>query len=286
MKARTLALLAISITIICIIRVCPVSALDQNDISLSPIWSTPLYYQGDIVTIKIVLTNNSPGLLTVYTVGIHFDWMDQDDFAGRNLSDDPVVIASHATYVFDPMTINIPSDVSVGEHEYTLGVEVSEGSSSTIVPWDSEAHDMYVQAAGAKPFRELAINVSTKYNEAINATYQSPDAKSLLEQANNEYEQAFMLSVNDQWAEAMKHLNTAYSYVEQAAEAEQQYIQQSENLQQLILIIVPIVTLIIVAVIIILMWRRRQKPNTEESESPTDQPYDDQPETQDFTPEE
>ena len=276
MKAHTLALLAISITIICIIGTYPVSALEQNDISLSPIWSTPLYFQGDVVTIKIVLTNNSSDLLTVYTVGIHLDWMGQDEFAGRNLSNDPVVVASHETYVFDPVAINIPSDVSVGDHEYTLGVEVSEGSSSTIVSWDSQARGMQILAAGAKPFRELSINVSTKINKAINATYQSPEAISLLEQANNEYGQAFMASFNEEWDEALAHLNTAYDYAEQAAEAEQQYLEQAANLQQLILIIAPIIALIIVAIVVILMWRRR-KPKTEEYDS-TDQTYDDTPE--------
>ena len=292
MKARALALLAISIALICIIRMYPVSALDQTDLSLSPAWSTVMFYQGDVATVKIILSNNSSELLTVYSVGIHFDWMDEDAFAGRDLSDDPTVVASHSVYVFDPMTINIPSDVSVDEHNYTIGIEVSEGASSTVVPWDSAVYNIYVQAAGAKSFRELALNVSTKISEGINATYQSPEAKSLLDQANAEYEQAFLLSVKDQWDEALTHLNTAYSYAEQAAEAEQQYIQQAANLQQLLLIIAPIVTVVIVAVIIILVWRRRRKPNTEDYEQPTDQtyddeqPYDDQPETQDYTTEE
>ena len=277
MKAFPVALLVILIGMICVLNVDFVFALEQDDFSVSPDWSTPLYYQGDIVSLKLILSSNTPETLTVYYIGIHFDWMEEDSFHGRDLSSDPATIESSEVYVFDPMAITIPEDVSVGYHNYTLGIQVSEGTSSTIISWDSRDRTMYIQDADAKVFKELLQNVTVKLGEATDATYQSSEAKSLVEQANSEYQQAFMLSYEDQWGEALTHLQAADSYFDQAAEAEQQSSQQSADLQRLLIIIAPIATGVVVAIIVAIMWRRRQPPDDE---------YDQPLETEDYTPEE
>lgn len=277
MKAFPVALLMISIGMICILNVDFAFALDQDDFSVSPSWSTPQYYQGDTVTLKLILSSNTSETLTVYYIGIHFDWMDEDSFQGRDLSSDPATIESSEVYVFDPMAITIPEDASVGYHDYTLGIQVSEGTSSTIISWDSRDRTIYIQDADAKVFNELLQNVTVKVGEATDATYQSSEAQSLLEQANSEYQQAYMLSIEDQWEEAITHLQAADSYFDQAAAAEQQSSQQSADLQRLLIIIAPIATGVVVAIIVAIMWRRRQPPDDE---------YDQPLETEDYTPEE
>jgi hypothetical protein len=263
MKALPIALIALFVIVLCFLNQNFVAALDQDDFSISPSWETPLYYQGDSTTVKLILSSKSSDTLTVYYIGIHFDWMDEESFYGQNLSEDPVTVASSKVYVFDPMVITIPSDVSVGIHNYTIGIQIAEGSSSTIVSWDSEAREMYVQDSNAKPYRELLLNVTTKINEAVNATYQNPEAQSLLDQAEDEYSQAFALSYNDQWEDAIAHLEAADNYVDQAAAAEQLGAEQSVEMQRLLWIVAPIVTGVVVSFIIVIIWRRRQPPEDE-----------------------
>jgi hypothetical protein len=103
MKTSAIALLMIFISVICVLNISPVSALDQGDVSVSPDWSTVHYYQGDTVSVRLILTNKSPETLTVYNIGIHFDWMDADSFHGRDLSDSPVTVSSGGNHVFEQM---------------------------------------------------------------------------------------------------------------------------------------------------------------------------------------
>ncbi len=263
MKTFPLVLLVLSISMIFVLNVDLVSALDQDDFSVSPSWSTVIYYQGESVSVNLIMSSNTSETLTVYFVGIHFDWLDEDKFQGRDLSDDPVEVESGDVYVFDPMIISIPDNVSIGSHEYTIGIQVTEGTSVTLNSWDSRVRTMYIQAAEAKAFNELVQNVTVKLGEAINATYQNSDAQSLLEQAQSEYQQAVALAYNDQWDEAMEYLQAADSDVDQAAAAEQQSSAQSEDLQRLLLIIGPITAAVVVSLIVIIMWRRRQPPDDE-----------------------
>ena len=281
MKAFPLVLLVLSISMLFVLNVDLVSALDQDDFSVSPSWSTVMYYQGGSVTVNLIMSSNTSETLTVYYIGIHFDWMDEDSFQGRDLSDDPVEVESGDVHVFDTMAITIPDDVSVGEHEYVIGIQVAEGTSSTITSWDSRARTMYVQHAEAKIFNELVQNVTVKIGKAINATYQNSEAQSLLEQAETEYQQAVGLSYDDQWDEAIEHLQAADSYVDQAAAAEQQGSQQSADLQRILLIIGPLTAAVVVSLIVIIMWRRRQPPEDE-----YDDEIDEPVETEEYTTEE
>lgn len=263
MKAFTIALIALSIIVLCFLNVNFVSALDQDDFSVSPSWSTPLYYQGDSVSVKLILSSKTTETLTVYYIGIHFDWMDEGSFIGRDLSDQPATVEPSKVHVFDPMAITIPSDVSVGLHNYTIGIHVVEGASPTIIPWDSHARTIYVQPGGAKAYNELLKNVTVKIEEGINATYQNPEAISLLEQAKSEYEQAFASSYAEQWEDAIAHLQNADSYADQAAAAEQLGTEQSTEFQRLLWIIAPIVAAVIVSFIVVIFWRRRHPPDDE-----------------------
>jgi len=280
MKASALALIAISISIICILNIGFASALNQNEISVSPSWSTPIYYQGDSVSVKLILTSNSSEELKIYFIGIHFDWMASDSFYGRDLSADPVVVSSYKTYVFDPMAINIPANVSVGSHSYFIGIEGTQGTLSISFTWDSEIRTMQIQDSNSKVFNELIQQVNANITKAVEAEYQSAEAQSLLEQAANEYAEAWLSSGDEKWEDAIIHLQNADSYLEQAEAAEQRYAEQSAEQQRLLSIVVPIVVIIVVIIVVVLIAvivrKRRKQP-----EAVADQPL----ETQDFTPE-
>jgi hypothetical protein len=223
----------------------------------------------------LILSNNSPETLTIYYLGIHFDWMETDSFHGRDLSDDPIAVESQEIYVFDPMAITIPSDVSIAPHNYTIAVEGTEGDGTTSFSWDSQPKEMYIQHADKKTFDALLDDFVSIINN--NVTYQSAEAQGLFEQAEAEYSQAVGASYVEQWDDAISHLQSAISYAEQAEEAEQQATTQNTDLQRLLLIIAPIATVVIVSIIVILVWHRRTQPDTEENQTQ---------ETQEYTPEE
>ena len=277
MKAAAIPLITLFIIGLCFFNVNFGFALDQDDFSVSPSWSTPLYYQGDSVSLKLILSSKSSEVLTVYYIGVHFDWMEEDSFYGRDFSSDPVTVESSKVHVFDPMAITFPSDVSIGLHNYTIGIQISDPTSPDIVSWDSQARTIYVHAGEAKAYRELLLNVTAKIDEAINASYQNPEAQSLLDQATNEYEQASISSFNEQYEDAIAHLQAAENYVDQAAAAEQLGTQQNSEMMRLLWIVAPIVTAVIVSFIAIIVWRRRQPPSDE---------YDQPTETQEYTEEE
>ncbi len=275
MKKFVLVLLVISMSMICVLNISPVFAVDHGDLSLSPQWSAVKRYQGDSLSVQLILSNNSPEIITVYYLGVRFDWMDTDSFHGRDLSEAPVAVESQDVHVFEPMAITIPADVSVGLHNYTLAFEGLEEDGVTSFSWDSQPKQMLIQHAKAKIFDELVINLTSVLN--ANTTYQSAEAQTLLEQAESEYSQAVFLSYDEQWDDAISHLQSSISYAEQAEEAEQQSTAQNADLQRLLLIIAPIATVVIISVIVILVWYRRTKPDTEEDQTT---------ETQDYTPEE
>jgi hypothetical protein len=289
MKAFPLIPLAICISILlsitCILNVNLVSALDQNELSMVPSWSSVMYYQNDTNSVKLILTNNSPDALTIYFIGVHFDWMNEDDFSGLNLSENPLVVTSQKTYVFDPMIINIPADVSIGRHNYTIAVEGTQGEAATRFSWTSPPKEIYIQHHQAKTFNELLHNVTDILTQ--NVTYQSTEAQNLIDQANTEYTQGVLASYSEQWDDAISHMQNSLNYAEQAQQVEQSSATQNADLMRILWIVAPLATLVIVAFIVIIVWKRRQPPDTEDQvNQPADQSFEEQPETQDFTPEE
>jgi hypothetical protein len=274
MKAFPLKLFAICISVLCVLNVSLASALDQNEVSVSTSWSTIKHYQGDSASVTLILTNNSPEIITIYNIGIHFDWMDTG-FQGFDLSGDPLAVSSHKTYVFEPMIIKLPDDVSVGVHNYTIAVEGLQGEDSASFGWDSQPRELYIQHYKAKTFDALQQDVLSILDE--NVTYQSPEAQNLIDQANSEYTQAVLSLYANQWDDAVSHMQNSLSYAEQAETAEKSYPTQTADLQRILWIVVPLAIVVIVSFIIIIMWKRRQPPDTEDEELS---------ETQEYTPDE
>jgi hypothetical protein len=277
MKAFPLIPLAICFSILlsttCVLNVNLVSALDQNELSVVPSWSSVMYYQNDTNSVKLILTNNSPDELTIYFIGLNFDWMNEDDFSGLNLSEDPLVVLSDKTYVFDPMVINIPADASIGTHNYTIAVEGTQGESDTSFSWTSPPKELYIQHYQAKTFRELLNNVTNILSQ--NVTYQSTEAQNLIVQANEEYTQGVLASYTEQWDDAISHMQNSLNYAEQAQQLEQSSTTQNADLLRILWIVAPLATAVIISFIVIIFWKRRQPPDTEdEVDQPADQSSD------------
>jgi hypothetical protein len=257
MKSFPRMLIAISIIIICVFNIGLVSALDQDEASVSLSWSSQTIYQGSTATIRITFQSNSTDELQISHVGLQFDWMPSDAFTGHDLSDNPVVIPAYGVHTFDAITILIPADTSSGEHSYFVGIDGVQNNVG--FAWDSPSFTVQILDAGEKTFTELVLQVQAKINAAINATYESSEAQSLLQQAEDAYMQAHTYANETNYQEAISTLGTASDYLEQAEAAEQLSAEQSAQQQQLLLYIAIIVIVVVVTAVIAVIWRKKRK---------------------------
>ena len=257
MKQFSLAIIAVSMILICFLNVGLVPALEQNEASVTLSWSTSTVYQGSVVNVVITFHNNSPDELTIDRIGLHFDWMGEDDFAGRDFTDSPITVSAGASQTFDAVTITISNDTSAGTHSYIVGVDGSDSYGN--FAWDSPTYTIEIQSSAQKAFIDLLQTVQGELNEALNVTYESPEAQSLLQQAKDAYTQANLDAGEGNYSAAITTLENLSSYLDQAEVAEQQYAEQMAQQQQLILIGAIIAIVIVVIVVIALVWRRRNK---------------------------
>jgi hypothetical protein len=257
MKPFPRMLIAVSIIIVCVFSVSLVSALEQDEVSVSLSWSSQAIYQGGRVTVRITVQSNSTDELEIEYVGIHFDWMDSDAFYGRDLSITPVTIASYASHTFESISIEIPSEVSAGQHSYFVGIDGVQNY--MVFSWSSPSSTINIVDASEKTFTDLVMQVQTKINAAINATYESAEAQSLLQQAKDAYTEAHHFANDGNYQEAISSLEAAADYADQAEVAEQLHAEQMAQLQQLLLYIAVIAVVVVIVVVIAVIWRKRRK---------------------------
>lgn len=118
------------------------SAIEQNDARVTPIWSNETPDRGTSVTLKVFYINDYVEPVTIQKVGVHLDWMDEDNFAGQDVSDDPETIQSSSGYQFPPIVVSIPQDVSYGAHTYFISVQFVDETY-----WDSPTRTLEIQSA-------------------------------------------------------------------------------------------------------------------------------------------
>jgi hypothetical protein len=280
MKGFPLALIAISISIICILNVGLVSALEEGDISITPSWSKSTPSQGDNAAVTLRLTSTSSEQLRIYRVGLHFDWMSEGNFFTLDLTDDPVTVPSQGLHIFDSLAIQIPADVSVGSHSYYVAIDGAEAPYYDSFSWDSSQFTVQILESSSMSYNAMLLQLDESISSAVNAGYQSSEAKSLLAQAQNERAEAIALANSGNYEEAISTLQHAFTHLGEAEVAEQ----QASNIEPLTLLlyggIIAVVVVIAVAIFIVIR-RRRKKPDEE-----VDQTNEEQPETQNSTPEE
>lgn len=261
MRPFRIVLIVACFSIICALFSGVVSALEQNEASVTLTWSSQTPYQGSRATVMVFFNSDCAEELTVYYVGLHFDWMDSDAFVGPDLSNDPVTISGYGSYTFGPISILIPANASVGTHSYFVGIDGLEGI-STNFSWDSQTLTMEIQNYEVEIYNVLITRVAGNITEAVNNTYQSSEAQSLIKQAENAYAQALSLANGGNWEEAIAALENADSYFEQANVEEQNYIVEAESQQNQLLIIVGVAVVAAVAVLIIILVVRRKRKET------------------------
>jgi hypothetical protein len=238
-----------------------VSALNSSEASVSLLWSSQTFYVGDTVNVLITFKSNYAEQLEIYYIGIHFDWMSSDGFYGCDLSSSPVTISSYGSHLFNTFSIEIPSNVTTGAHTYYVGVDGTDESTYTSFSWDSPTTTIQVSSTSAKLYNELRSQVESELNAAISANYQNAEAKSLLEQAQTQYDLAPSLANEGQWTEAWTSLQNASNYLEQASTAEQEGGGLIQGSLLFYLVIIAIVVIITVSIIVVVKRKKRKQTN-------------------------
>ncbi len=105
-----------------------VSALNSSDASAQVFWSSDILHPASNAGFRITFISNTDDQLTVQLIGVHFDWMADGAFSGKDLSNDPQTIPARGNYTSDPIMIQIPFNVSVGSHTYFVGVDGVDSS--------------------------------------------------------------------------------------------------------------------------------------------------------------
>jgi hypothetical protein len=126
-------------------------ALEQEEAAASGYWNNQNHYPGSSGTLTITFISNSSDQLTIYYVGVHFDWMASDVFVGLNLQNSPVNVTSHGSHTFDPMIIPIPANVSVGSHSYYIGIDGIQGTNNAVFSWDSQPFSLLIASQQPTP---------------------------------------------------------------------------------------------------------------------------------------
>jgi len=243
-----------------------VSALEQDEASANVYWANQPYFQGSNATASIYFHNNSTGQLTIYYVGFHFDWMAKDAFIGFDLSGNPVNVTANGSHTFNPMLIRIPANVSVGSHNYFIGMDGYQGASYPYenFEWDSQYFSLEVLDSSMSTFNTLKVQVNNKISDAINATYKSPEAQSLLSQAQQERTDAFALAEAEQWTEALSKLQLASDHLDEA-QAKEAAFEEMGIPQNLLLLIIgaAVVVVVVILLIVFTLRKNRGKPKVE-----------------------
>jgi len=234
-----------------------VFGFDANDATVTVTFSDETPAQGSVIVFNTLFTNLGTQDLEVHYFGINFDWMESTRFAGLNLSENPVIISAGETHTFPPVTVEIPSDVSVGSHSYFVGLNGFEGQ--TEVVWDSTPEVIVIQDFWQDTYADLLDETAHNISIAENSIYNSPQAQSFLEQAQNSYSTALDYATQQNWEDAISALQSASIYLGQAETEEENYI-EPEPEQDLTLIIIGVsvaaVTIILVAAVLL---RRKSK---------------------------
>ena len=253
-------------SLVLILNLSFVFAINSNEASVNVSWDTELHYQGDFAPARITFVSNFSQPLEIYYIGINFDWLDIDNFQGSDLSDNPVIVQSYGSHSFEIMLFQIPLNASIGEHDYFVGIDGSYGGLGGSLPtgfsWDSKILTLKISDSLEKTYLDLNTQVSAKINQTSEQTYDSPEANNLLSQALEAKNNANTFALNDQFQEAIISLTRASSFVDLIAEEEQLFDQQQENQNQVILLVFGGVVAVILIVAILLLLKRRKNTST------------------------
>jgi hypothetical protein len=150
------------------------------------------YYQGENGTVSVTITNDNPLFQwNIRTVAIQFDWQGNLWYS----KDVNTNVASGQSYTV-AIDFSIASNVGVGSHSFAIKYVGMFGDTNTIATGVLQVHDLYEKLAlqirpDAISKLQAAQSLTSEVDsQAGNSHFSSPDAQSLLSQAQQSVAQA------------------------------------------------------------------------------------------------
>ncbi len=255
MKSLGIVLIAVCVSML-FVSSGLVFALDSSDASATVTWANSTFYGGDIIGAQVTFQSSQE--LTIYYVGIHFDWMPTDGFYGVNLNSTPGYVSTSNSVLSESFSVQIPTNVTEGLHTYYVGVDGVDASSNTF-SWDSPSSTIQVGPAEEKLYNTLLTQVENQMNTANRTHYQIASAKSYLQQAQAAYDLAPSQANAGNWTQALITLQDVSTYLDLANVAEQKGANSSQGVS--VYLIAISVAIIVVAAFVVGLFVRKRKQN-------------------------
>lgn len=212
----------------------------QDQVSSSISWSASEYYLGEYGQANVTLFSNCSQALEINFVGIHFDWNNNNTYFYYTLNSS-ITLPSYGNHTFNSIIFYVPPEIALGPHTFFVHFEGTEnGQSSQSIEWNSKILTMQVYSKDEVTYDQLQPQVSSQIAEAEKANYKSSEAKSLLQNATQEFNQATSSANQMQWQSAVTHLQNASNALDGASSKEQAYLSQQTLLTEAIIAVVVI----------------------------------------------
>jgi flagellar basal body-associated protein FliL len=145
---RAVSVITLIVMVLSVSLVSVVSALEQNQASVTTFMSEEPKVRGEQTSIRVLFTSKSDKDLSVYYVGIHLDWMDEDQLYGIDYSGSPKTVASMKDLVVDIINYTVPTSASPGTHKYYIGVDGYDEDGNAF-SWKSDESSIIVSTAAS-----------------------------------------------------------------------------------------------------------------------------------------
>jgi len=209
-------------------------------------FSFPTLYQGDEAHVNVTVISNYDKEIVIKWVGLRFDWM--TEWSQKDLSSNPIALNKSDIVDFGRFDFQIPSDITVGNHTLTIrieygvfidevfnvptGIVISGEPVETVdvyVGWYSclpqyKSYTFEIHSIREKQYYELKPTVFQQLTKAIEESYLSGGAKSLLQQAISKYNEATSLAEQKKWSEAYELMQLTQSLLNRIPSEEKNFI--------------------------------------------------------------
>ncbi len=188
-------------------------------------------------------------------IGIHFDWNKANSYFYQDFNIS-INLRSRGSYTFPMTAFYITPQVNASSHTYNVHFEgTQEGQSPQNITWNSPTFTIQVYTAEAA-YNQLQPQVMNQMVQAQKVNYQSSEAKTLVENATDAYNQATSLAKQNQWQAAAADLQNAATLFDNAGAKEHAFVAPSYFPEE----VIAGVSVVVISALLILMVRKRRKP--------------------------
>ena len=236
-----------------------VFGLQQNQASVTLFWSKQTYSQGEDGIVTISFDNQCPEELKINKIQILFDWTTNQNGTFLDFSEDPVGIPSNDNQIFEPIFFNVPQNATEGSYSVVIKLEgLQHGILWYDIEWTSIETQIEITTDYQQLFNQLNPGTLTNLTQAQNANFTNPNALELLNKAENEYNLATSYNHQEEYQEALSHLQQTQDYLTHALEKEQPFTTTDD----LTTTIGALIILVVLGLIVSIVFGRKTKKQT------------------------